>query len=178
MNPSAASVRRYANTLVELAKEQSLTETVRRDMSVLQETLHQNAELETVFSAPTIDNRKKIDIFKEIFESLHPLVHKTVALLASNNRMPLIKVFAEEALRIIDVQEGILKGTIITSVPIDERVKQSIQKKISADCEKSVYLENEVDPSLLGGFLVKIGDTQYDASISGKLNNIKTKLLS
>ncbi len=178
LNPRLAG--RYAKSLIGLATEQNLLEDVYQDMLALRSVCKSNREFVVLLKSPVVTPDKKESI-------LHAATSgKVTELTAAFNRL-LIRKGRESVLpEIIDAfieqykhQKGIQTIKLTTAIPVSEELKQAIVTKVQGLIPlKSVDLQTEVQENIIGGFLLEVGDTLVDASISYDLNKIRSQFLN
>ncbi|MFT6370821.1 MAG: F-type H+-transporting ATPase subunit delta [Maribacter sp.] len=172
MNESRAAVR-YAKAILDLAADKRVTDAVEKDMRSIVTTVSDSKELRQMLASPVITGTAKKDILSKIFKNSHAISEGLIALLVENKR---ISILNEVALKYIIINEQ-LKGKdvayVTTAVPMDATMEKKILKQVTAITGNEVTLENTVDENIIGGFVLRVGDLQYDASIANKLNNLK-----
>ena len=94
----------------------------------------------------------------------------------TNNRMELLGGTCEQYIELFAAQKGEVKAIVITAIALTAELKQQVLQEAKKLSDKKAILENKIDPSIIGGYILKIGDMQYDASVSNQLNTIKTTL--
>jgi len=172
------AAKRYAKALFELAIND--LDTVQKDMNLIEETFKASPELEKVLKDPTIGASKKLDIIKGIFgNKISGLSLKLIQLLGKKDRLALLQDISRSFNELYKQNKGIREATVITAVELTDDLKQKIFQKIKElTGSDKIKLTNVVDPSIIGGFILNIDDLRYDASISGKLAKLKSKLLA
>ncbi len=172
------AAKRYAKALFELASDQ--LDTVQNDMQLVQKTFEENPGLVKVVKDPTIGASKKLQIVNTIFnDKVSKETRKLIALLGQKDRLNLLHDIAKAFNELYKKSKGIKEATVITAVPLNETLKEKILEKIKElTGSKHIKLTNKVDPAIIGGFILNMDDLRYDASISGKLAKIKSKLLA
>ncbi|MEO0527054.1 MAG: ATP synthase F1 subunit delta [Bacteroidota bacterium] len=172
MNDSRAAIR-YAKATLDLSLEHKATDTVEKDMRLVLNTISENKELQDMLSSPVIKGSLKLEALSLVFKGCHTITEGLISTLAGNKRIPLLK---EVALKYIVLNEQ-LKGEniayVTTAVPMTPDLEKSVLKKVNEITGNKVTLENKVDESIIGGFVLRVGDLQYDASIANKLNSLK-----
>jgi F-type H+-transporting ATPase subunit delta len=113
-----------------------------------------------------------------VFSSLHSVSIDIIQLLVSNNRIDLLGVVAKQFTQLFDQHEGREVAYVTTAVPLNDTLKQQVLAKIATLTDKKVTLENKVDQSILGGFVLRIADVQYNASVAHKLQTLKRKFIN
>jgi len=172
MKHSRAAIR-YARAALEIARDKGALDLVEKDMRSILRTLAGPSELKDILGSPVIEGAVKKEAIQAVFKGLHGITKGLIALLVDNRRIVLLN---EVALKYVLLNEE-LKGQdvayITTAVPLTPEIEKKALKQLAAITDKKVTLENRIDPALIGGFILRLGDIQYDASIASKLNNIK-----
>jgi F-type H+-transporting ATPase subunit delta len=171
------AAKRYAKALFELAAGN--LDAVQNDMSMLRQSFNDNKELDKVLKDPTIGASKKLNIVKTVFEQkISGLSMKLVELLGQKDRLQLLNNVAIAFNELYKKHKQIREATVITAVALDSGLEKAIFTKVKAlTGSNEIKLTNVVDPSIIGGFILNMDDLRYDASISGKLAKIKSKLV-
>ena len=178
MNESKISVR-YAKALFNLSKEMNLHDQVRSDMEYLQKLITDVAEFKSLMDNPILKPSQKMKILDSILKNhIHPITQSFIELIVHNNRLSYLASIARIYIDLFRKDLGIEPATLITSVPIDEGLRHTLLRIIEKRMNIKVELQEETDTSLIGGFILKIGNQQIDASISNQLENIKKELIS
>lgn len=166
---------RYAKSIFDLATEKGITKTVYHDMENLFSTCYNSRELRNFLSSPiiTLDKKKKVihSVFDKQFSSeLLPLLIDIV--LRKGREMYLFEI-AQAFIELYDKKNDIERGEIVSAEPMDPQTVTEIQKIIEAKTGKSFKFEEKVDASLIGGFVLKVGDKLFDGSVSSYLRKLK-----
>lgn len=178
LNPRLAG--RYAKSLIDLANEQNQLEPVYNDMLLLQSICKNSPEFVSILKSPVIPSDKKESILQAATGG------RVTELTALFNRL-LVRKGRESVLpEIVDAfiaqykqQKGIHIIKLTTAIPVSDDVKHAIIGKVQQLTPmKSVELLAEVNPSIIGGFLLEVGDTLVDASISYDLNKIRSQFMN
>ncbi|MFT7345129.1 MAG: F-type H+-transporting ATPase subunit delta [Lentimonas sp.] len=167
---------RYATSLLELAIEKGNLESVAGDMKYLHDTNEQNADLTSLFNSPIVSGDKKIAIYKEIFGQFEDISMSFLELITNNSRENLMPEIAASFETQLKEHKGIVPVHLITAVELDEETKKNILAKIEGSVNGTLEVTESIDASLIGGFIVKMGDKQIDASISSQFNKLKQSL--
>lgn len=170
------SASRYAKALLELAIEQNMTESVSSDMNQFLDAFNETRDFQVFLSSPVINKEKKAIIINEVFPSFNELTKSFVALLVKNGREGHLAQIAASYESQLKEHLGIVPVTLISAQELDSTTKGRILSKLEASLKGTLELEEKIDPSLIGGFIVKMGDSQIDASVSSKIRNLKVNL--
>jgi len=177
MNESKISVR-YAKALFGLLKEDHTLDIHRKDIELLYQCIREVPELQFAIQSPVIKVSEKISLFKEAFgKSFHPIIISFINLVLENRREEYLGGICRHFLKLIRAEQGIRYAELVTAVPLEEQLRQSIIRLITKKYHCQVDLHEKVDKSIIGGFILRVDDQQMDASISSKLNRIKTELI-
>ncbi len=164
---------RYAKSLLSLAKEKGLTQEVKADVALIGKTIDASKDLRLLLNSPVIREDKKNSILKEIFASqINELTLKFINLLTEKGRESTIEAICDAYTALYRDHNNILQVRIISAVKLEEATKNEIISKLS-DADKTLEVVEEINPELIGGFIVKIGDKQIDASVLGSFNKLK-----
>ena len=176
-NPRLAS--RYAKSLFDSAKEQNKVEAVLSDTQLIINTCANSAELLAVLESPLFSAEKKNEIIKAIFgDKIDSLTISFIGLLGEKGRESLLPEAAAAYVAQYQSENGILNAVVTTAVPLEAAQLAAFQTKIAAQFgAKDVILDTKVDPEIIGGFIIEIGDRQIDASVKRDLNDIKKQFL-
>lgn len=168
---------RYAKSLVDLATDKGVVEEVNKDMAFLKSVSDENRQLMKVMANPIVRHDIKLKVLKKIFENnVHPVTFSILNILTRKNREALIVSIAEEFQKIYNQQKDIEVATVTTVEPLTEAQRDEFKKVIAEATGKMVQLVEQTDDSLIGGYVLKVGDSQVDTSIRKKLNNLKLSL--
>jgi F-type H+-transporting ATPase subunit delta len=168
---------RYVKSLLGLAVERGVLEEVNTDMQMFDRVCMANRNLVNMLRSPIIRHEKKKNVLHALFKSrVNPLTFDIIDILTRKNREPLLPTIAKEFHVAYNVHKGIGKATVTTTVPMDETLRKEIEAVVKQLSNKTeIELTEKVDPKLIGGFVLNVGDRQIDASISSKLKHLKLK---
>lgn len=172
MSDSRAAIR-YAKAVLDLAVERKAASAVEEDMRSIVATVSESKELRNMLQSPIIKGEAKKEALTAIFKGSSEITIGLIDTLTSNKRIALLN---EVALKYIILHED-LKGEgvaqVTTAVPLTPELEKKVLKQVAQLTGNEVTIKNNVDESIIGGFVLRVGDLQYDASISNKLNNLK-----
>ncbi|MFS4455277.1 ATP synthase F1 subunit delta [Maribacter sp. 2304DJ31-5] len=172
MSDSRVAVR-YAKAILDLAVDKKATDKVEEDMRAIVSTISESKDLKDMLSSPVISSTAKKEVLNRIFKGGHAISEGLTNLLVDNKR---ISILNEVALKYIILNEQ-LKGKdvayVTTAVPMNGALEKKVLKQVTAITGNEVTIENKIDESIIGGFVLRVGDLQYDASIANKLSNLK-----
>ena len=173
MSGSRAAIR-YAKAILSFALEQNKEVEVNDDMLLIASTINENEDLQMLLNSPVIKSDLKKSTLKEVFSSkISSLSVGLIDLLIDNKRLSIISEVAKKYTILYDKLKGIEVAKVTTAVPLTKELNEQVLKKVKEITGKEATIENNVNPDIIGGFILRIGDVQYDASISNKLQVLK-----
>jgi F-type H+-transporting ATPase subunit delta len=167
---------RYAKALLELAIEHSKIEQISADMRALAQAHKETREFQLFLDNPVIDADKKNAVLNALFGQFDSITVNFVELITKNRRESILPAIADSFDAQVKEYLGIVPVTLISAQPLDSKTKEDILAKVQAAVKGTVELDEQIDASLLGGFIVRMGDTQIDASVANQLKNLKQRL--
>ena len=173
MEGTRAAIR-YAKALLNLAKEHGLHEEVNENMLLIVNTIDESKDLQVMLKSPIIKTEIKKNVLNSIFESyINDLSKGLLKLLIENKRIELLRLVAKQYTVIFDFLMGYEVATVTTAIPLTPEMEKEIFEKINKLTSKEVSIKNIVNPEIIGGFILRIEDMQYDASILNKFKSLK-----
>jgi len=165
--------RVYARSLFEVAKEQDKLDVVREQLGQFAEALDNTRELSIFFFSPYFSTQEKEDGLGRILEDADPTVVNFLKVLIENHRMPAVFRVRREYEVLWEQENQLLPVTITSAVTLDEATVKSIGDAIGRQTGQQVELTANVDPDVLGGLVVRVGNSILDASIRNRLENLR-----
>jgi len=175
MKSTKAAVR-YAKALLEIAIDNKKVDSILGDMNFLSQVSAESKDFEVMISSPLVKSDKKITIFEMIFEQFETESKDFIKLVTNNKREGMLPAIAASFDSLVKEYRGIVPVTIVTATKMDVATKDAILAKVKSAVEGELEVTEEIDESLIGGFLVKMGDIQIDATVSNQFNNLKQRL--
>ncbi len=175
MKSSKSSIR-YAQALLDLAVEQNSVEAVSKDMKLLATVCAENRDFVLMLESPIVKADKKIEVLSAVFDSFCTLSKSFVELITKNGRESHLAEIAHSFDSLLKTHLGITPITLVSAKPLDAKVKDSIVAKVKAFTTNKIEITEKIDETLIGGFIVKMGDNQIDASVSSQLEKLKQRL--
>ena len=174
---STKAAGRYAKALLELALDQQKIEVIESNMQQILTVANEAHDFQVFLSSPLIKVDKKLEVIKSIFSNFDDLSISFLEMVAVKRREAMITEIAAAFLSQLKDHRGIVSVTIISAKTLDAQTKAEITAKISASVKGTLEITENVDESLSGGFIVRMGDHQIDASVSNQLNRLKQELV-
>lgn len=170
--------RRYAGALFEAARDTDIVDKVESDLGMMTWSLESVPRLSETLSHPLIPAEKKKAIVREIFEGkVDGITLDFLCLIIDRRREEALTDVEIEYVQIADNWRGVVKATVTSAVALTDDERNRLIAKLEAFTGKRVELGMEQDSSLIGGVVVRIGDTVIDGSVKGYLAALKVRLL-
>ena len=174
--PRAASARRYAQAVFELALENRELEKWFDDLTLLSDSVS-NQEFLDFLSQPRVTSEEKIRVVRDALGDLvEPLALNLMSLLATKNIAHILPGITDRYQELLDAQQGIERAEAVTAIPLDDDVQRRITEMLSAVSGREVRLTTRVDVEILGGMIVRIGDRVMDGSTRSRLQAMRREL--
>ena len=164
---------RYSKAILDLANSKGVAEVVSDDMKTIATTINGNLELSTFIQNPTIKVEVKEKALLEVFAESNAVTKGLFHLLFENKRFEILSAIAVEYGKLSDLANGKELAQVTTAFPMDAALEAQVLAKIATLSDKKITLENIVDPAIIGGFILRIGDKQYNASVYNRLQVLK-----
>ncbi|WP_027381585.1 ATP synthase F1 subunit delta [Chryseobacterium daeguense] len=166
--------KRYAQGLLDFTNESGQTATVFSEMKDVVKIMKESQDLNKFFMTPYIDSKKKIEVAKEIFKSLSPSSQNLITLIIRQGRENQLKNIAQEFINKVEDINGIQRVTLTTATQLSkENLDQILKSTNLVNVNSNFDLKVNVKPEILGGYVLRVGDQQVDASVKSKLNQVK-----
>ncbi|WP_158840009.1 ATP synthase F1 subunit delta [Polaribacter sp. L3A8] len=173
MKDARAAIR-YAKAILNLAKDSKEETVVNDDMLFISNTISENDEFEVMLRSPIVSTTDKTNVLNALFSGkVNNITLGLFHLLQDNKRIAMLHSIAKQYAIIYDFDKNMQVAKVTTAVPLTKEIEAKILAKIVALTGDNANLENEINPAILGGFILRVGDMQYDASISNYLNELK-----
>ena len=170
---SRAAIR-YAKAVLNLSIELKKADTINNDMQLIASTIEENKELQLLLESPIIKTEAKKAALVALFDKkIDTTSLKLINLLVENKRLPLLSDVAQQYTHLYNQHKGSQVAEVTTAIALTGDLEEKVLEKVKEITGKKVRLEKIVDPSIIGGFILKVGDKQFDASILGKMNNLR-----
>ena len=169
----ARAAIRYAKAVLELAKDQKATDVVNDDMKLIVNTIADSKDLSDMLQSPVVRSSVKKSVLLEVFKNSNKITGSLIDTLISNKRLSIIGEVASKYGFLYDQLKGTEIAQVTTAVPLTDDLKVKVLAKVKELTGKDVEVKNIIDENILGGFVLRVGDIQYNASIANKLNKLK-----
>lgn len=173
--PRIASGRRYAQAAFELAKERGELDEWKAGLEKLA-SVTKDEKLMVLMQNPKIGVSAKRELLGEKLGEVNPLILNLACLLVSRGMLKNAGSISQEYNRLVDVYHGIEHAEVVTALPLDDKESKEFSRRLEEMIGRKVVIETQVNPSLLGGFRAKIGDTLIDGSVRSRLESLRKAL--
>ncbi len=166
------SSHRYAKALLDLSVERSVSAVVASDMSALRVAMASSRELQVYLASTVVKPYQKKKALALVFSGLNELTRRFIDLVVEHGREANLSAIAASYLEAYRLQQGTVSATVTSAVALSDVQRAHIESAIKASGAESVELEEQVNPDLIGGFVVRVGDKQIDTSIAQALRKL------
>jgi F-type H+-transporting ATPase subunit delta len=169
----------YAAATIELAEKEKIEEQVLSDLESIATVVSQTPEFDAVLKHPAIAPVERKRLLVELFQGkINDLTLRLVELLADKRRLELLSQIAVEYRKLYQINKNTLSASLTSADPLSDQEKEHFKVQLAKRFGKQLDLEISVDPSLLGGLVLRVGDEVIDGSVKGKLRALEKTLLS
>lgn len=170
--------RRYAAALADVVAERGEARQVQEELSAWELMIRNNAQLQEVFSNPTIPYDQKRKVLSTLIERtrVRPMTANFLQVLLQNQRLTELGEVNKRFAHVLDERSGIVSAQVTTARPVPESSQQALRQKLTTLTGKEVRLSFQTDEELIGGLITRIGSTVYDGSVRTQLQQVKEKM--
>lgn len=175
-----AVVQRYAQAIFELGLEGDELGLVAEQVGRMADAWSQSRELRLALEDPVLDEGRRRALLEEVAERLgvRGTALKALKVMAERRRLSTLPGVARELTRLSDEHQGVLRATVISAAALPESYYQALVGRLESTTRRKIALERQEDPALIGGVVLRIGDSIIDGSIRGRLNQMERRLLA
>ncbi len=167
----------YGNSLYALAAEEGIAEEIKAQLDVLSEIYSESGDFFSMLDAPQLQKEEKLKVADAVFDGCHPYIINTIKLLIENRNISAFGYLVKAYEKAYNKANGIEKATAVTAVPLDEGAKEALRQKLEKLTGKKIILNSKVDPSILGGVVIRADGMQIDGGVKGRLEEIKKEIV-
>ena len=174
MSGTRAAIR-YAKAILSVATDNQTAEKIQLEMDEIAHTIASNAALNKALRSPVVKLSEKAAVLDKVFNSLSPELKSLFQTLIQNKRIDLLEEISLQYKQLYDQLNNKEVVTVTTAVPMTSAMEAKVMAKLKTLSSKKISLKKTVDETILGGFILRVGDQQYNASVSNQLNELKNK---
>jgi len=163
----------YARSLFEVAKEQGKLDEVREQIGQVADALDADRELQIFFFSPYFSTEEKQEGLRKVVDGAEPAVLNFLELLLENHRMPALFRIRRAYDQLWEHENKLLPVEITSAVELDDEIAKRIGDQIGEQTGQRVELTKTVDPDIIGGLVLRVGNSILDASIRNRLDNLR-----
>lgn len=168
---------RYTRALFALAEERKVVDEIKSDLEYLYGVYQQSEPFRLLLENPVLKPTQKNSIFRQVFAQLNPLTLSTIELIFKNRREEILPFVALDFIEKYYQSRNIDRVTAKTAVPLSSTNLEQIRQLLVEKLGNEVIISTEEDPSLIGGFILRISDKEVDASVRRRLKKMQQQLI-
>jgi F-type H+-transporting ATPase subunit delta len=168
----------YGRSLFEVAKEQDQLDEIHDELGQFADVLSENRQLQLFFFSPYFSSEEKKDGVAKVIEGGNEYFVRFLELLAEKHRLPVLFRIRREFDAMWAKEQKLLEVSVTSAVDLDEETVKGIGKKIEEQTGHRVELESRVDPDLIGGLVIRVGNMVLDASVRNRLERLRRQVAS
>ncbi|HEY7712559.1 MAG TPA: ATP synthase F1 subunit delta [Candidatus Entotheonella sp.] len=171
--------RRYAKAMIDLATRDGTIAATGAQLQQHRDVFNANANLQSMLRNPGVLAETKTNLLTRVLDRTQPglLVRNFILLLLKNDRLHHFDLICRHYDRMANEKLGRLTAHVTTAVELDAEQYQTIEQRVAAATQKEVQLDTQIDPSILGGVIVRIDNTVLDGSLRGRLTRLRRELV-
>ena len=168
----------YARSLFEVAKEHDQLDEIHEQIDAFADELSGNRQLQVFFFSPYFSSEEKKDGVAKVIEGGNEYFVRFLELLAEKHRLPVLFRIRREFDSLWAKEQKLLEVSVTSAVDLDEETVKGIGKKIEQQTGNRVELTSHVDPDLIGGLVIRVGNLVLDASVRNRLERLRRQVAS
>ncbi len=166
--------RRYAKSLLDLGRERNITGLLFDDMKLIASVIRANRQLGVMFKSPVIHTYKKDAVLKDVFGGkINEATLEFMRIITRKNREYYLEDIAHSFIELYKIHKNIQPAYVTTAISIDEKLRGEMIAIVKKATGSEIELNEIVDKDIIGGYILRWGDRQIDASVTGKLLSLK-----
>ena len=171
--------KRYATAILEIGVETGQLDTLVDELARAAQVYEESGELRAAFDDPLVPAATKKTILDEIAGRLgvSPVTRNTLALLLDRRRVRALPAIAGRLREMADAKRGIVRAEVMTAMPLGEDYFEKLQRELERITGRRVALDRKLEPALVAGVVVRVGDTVYDGSLVARIRAMKEQML-
>ncbi len=170
-------VDRYSRSIFELAEEKNQRDSVFQELMAVRNAMESRPKLLNLLQSPLITRDEKRSLIEGILgPQSSGLSKQFLNLLVDKNRTDLFPFIVDRLQGVIRKKQGIQEATVVTARELHSSIIQLLEKALEKSTGKKMIIQSEVDPAILGGIQIRMGNQMIDGSIRSKLNTLETQL--
>jgi F-type H+-transporting ATPase subunit delta len=168
----------YARSLFQVAKEHDQLDEIHEELGQFADVLAENRQLQVFFFSPYFSSGEKKDGVTKVIEGGNEYFVRFLQLLAEKHRLPVLFRIRREFDALWAKEQRLLEVSVTSAVDLDEETVKGIGRKIEEQTGQRVQLTSSVDPDLIGGIVIRVGNKVLDASVRNRLERFRRSVAS
>lgn len=172
----------YAKALLGAAQkqgDQAMAAVIEELDALVHDVLAQSPKLEAVFASVLIKPAEKTGLLERIFQGkVSPLLLNFLGVLAKHGRLDVLRAIQQQARKLYDDIRGLIRVKVVTATPLGEALTDGLTKNLQSLFGGNLSVEHEVVPDLIGGVVLRVGDTVYDGSVATQLKQVRQQMIT
>ncbi len=169
---------RYAQALFDAAEEQQITADIAEQIDMIFMQMEENEAFKDLMSGRGVSAPRKKEMLEKVYDgALHPYVRNFLFLLLDKNREGIIEDSLEAFRGLYRKKLGVVTATLTTAKPIDKEDEEKLTASLKKILNSDVVIKKEIDPSLIGGAVINVGDLLIDGSLKSELRHMREELM-
>jgi len=173
---SRAAIR-YSKAIFKIAEKSNNLSNLKDDMDSIISAHKSSDDFKNLIGNPLINNSDKKEILSIVISKMNEQTSNLINLLIANKRLSILYDIAHGFNDIYNRENNIERARVITATPISDKIKTQVLKKIQTLSNKSIEIENIIDETIIGGFILRYENREYNASFSQRLSKLKSELI-
>jgi F-type H+-transporting ATPase subunit delta len=166
----------YSRSLFEVAKEQGRLDEIREQLGTFADTLNENRDLAVFFFSPYFSTEEKIEGLRRAVEGADEIFLRFLEVLLENHRMPAIFRIRRQYDTLWAEENRLLPVNVTSAIDLDENIVKRIGDEIGKQTDRRIELAHRVDPDILGGIVLQVGNSILDASLRNRLERLRKQV--
>jgi ATP synthase F1 delta subunit len=166
----------YARALFEVAVEHDSLDEIREQLDAFADAMNENRQLASFFFSPYFSSKEKKEGLERTVIDANPALVNFLQALIERHRMPAIFRIRTEFVALWDEERRLLPVQITSAVELDAETVDNLGKRIGEQVDRKIELSSDVDPEILGGVVLRVGNTILDASIKNRLEQLRKQV--
>jgi F-type H+-transporting ATPase subunit delta len=166
----------YSRALFEVAREQDELDVVREQLGEIADAIARERDLQVFFFSPYFSTEEKKQGLEKAVEGAHELVLNTLSLLIEKHRMPALFRIRRQYDKLWEEENRLLPVELKSAIELDKSTVSQVAEAIESQTDRRIELKTEVDPDILGGIVLRVGNSILDASIRNRLEQLRKQL--
>lgn len=167
----------YGNSLFSLAADEGVDSQIKEELALLKELLSEEKDFFSLLDAPQLSKEERLKMAEDALGSFHPYVLNTVKLLVEGRKTASLSYLISQYEKMYNKAHNIAPVTAITAAPLSESQAESLKVGLEKQFGKEIILTNKINPSVLGGVVLRTDGLQIDGSVKSRLEDIKKEIV-